>query len=418
MTYDLGSTAAIRLDFSDVSACHLEIGPIRPPSEGQDRSLLIRVNRNCPWNRCQFCNTYKGKRFEYRRLAEVKGDIDVARAIADGLKKASWSLGLGGPITDAVLGAVIRGTPEVYGQAASDKETRVFRYQSLSSVANWLNSGAKTVFLQDANAIIMRQCELVEVLRHLKTAFPSVERVTSYGRSRTVNQRSVEELQELQEAGLRRLHVGLESGCDEVLALMDKGVTGDQHIQAGRKVKAAGISLSEYYMPGLGGRKWTEKHALDSARVLSEVNGDFIRLRSLIIRGGSELYGRMVEGEFGTLSEDEVVAEIELFVENLNCNSYLASDQMSNLLWEVGGQLPQDKESILGVIRSYRSMAPIERLSFRLKRRAQSFIAVHAGFPSEIARLVEEARQAIMTEAPDAEGKTNRAISALKQRFI
>ncbi|MDO8672951.1 MAG: radical SAM protein [Dehalococcoidia bacterium] len=418
MTNERGTTVSIRIDFSPVSACHLELGPIRPPSEGQDRSLLIRVNRNCPWNRCLFCNTYKGKRFEYRSLGEVKGDIDVARAIAGGLERASRSLGYGGAITDEVIGAVIRGMPEVYGQEAADRETLILRYQSLSIVGNWLNSGARTVFLQDANAIIMRQRELVEVIKHLKSAFPTIERVTSYARSRTVNHHSMDDMRELGTAGLSRLHIGMESGCDEVLAFMDKGVTGDQHIDAGKKVTAAGISLSEYYMPGLGGREWSVKHALDSARVLSEIDGDFIRLRSLIVRGGSDLYGRMVGGEFGALSEDEMVAEIELFVENLNCHSYLASDQMSNLLWEVEGQLPQDKDRVLSIIRSYRSMPPIERMSFRLKRRAQSFVAVHGGFPPELARIVEEAKEAIVAEAPDAEAKTNRAIAGLKQQFV
>src|SRR3990170_2298720 len=247
---------------------HFELGPIRPPSEGQDRSLLIRVNRNCPWNRCLFCNTYKGSRFEYRSVAEVKGDIAVAKAIADGLKAASWALGLGGRITQEVVIAAARGTPEVYGKGAAAQEELVARLQSLSTVAAWLASGARTVFLQDANAPIMRAPELVAVLREIRRAFPSVTRITSYARSKTITQRSASELAELRAAGLDRLHIGLESGCDAVLSFMEKGVTGDQHIAAGQRVKAAGMTLSEYVMPGLGGRRWSREHALDSARVL------------------------------------------------------------------------------------------------------------------------------------------------------
>jgi radical SAM superfamily enzyme YgiQ (UPF0313 family) len=267
-----------------MEAYSFELGPIRPPSEGQDRSLLLRATRNCPWNRCLFCNTYKGQRFEYRGVAEIKVDIDAARAIANELKATSWRMGGGGRVSTEVVSMLMRSNPQVYSRGQVEAEALNARLHSLGVVANWLSSGARTVFLQDANTLIMRTPELVEVLRYLKEVFPSIERVTSYARSKTVARKSAQEMGELHQAGLSRLHIGLESGCDEVLAYMEKGVSAEEHIRAGRQVMEAGISLSEYVMPGLGGRRWSEKHALETARVLSQISPDFIRLRSLVLR--------------------------------------------------------------------------------------------------------------------------------------
>ncbi|OGO07482.1 MAG: hypothetical protein A2Y61_04885, partial [Chloroflexi bacterium RBG_13_60_13] len=304
-----------------------ELGPIRPPSEGQDHSLLIRATRNCPWNRCHFCSVYKGQKFQYRTVAEVKGDIDEARAMTDELKTASWRLGLGGRMDRAVLDAVMDRDARPCAADQADGNGPELRRSCLVNVANWLASGGQTVFLQDADTTIMRTPELVEVLKHIKESFPSVVRVTSYARAKTLFKKSSSELGELRQAGLSRLHVGLESGADEVLAYMEKGVTAAEQTEAGRAVGEAGISLSEYVMPGLGGRKWSERHALESARVLSQVDPSFIRLRSLAVRKGSLLYEQTSSGDFHILTEDEMVAEIGLFIENLDCHSYLASDQ-------------------------------------------------------------------------------------------
>ena len=114
---------------------------------------------------------------------------------------------------------------------------------------------------------------------------------------------------------------------------MNKGVTAEQQIEAGRKAREAGMELSEYWMPGLGGRKYTREHALESARVLNAVNPDFIRLRSLRAPERIPLHQKLVSGEFEQLSDDEVIEEIRLFIENLDgITSFVASDHMMNLL--------------------------------------------------------------------------------------
>lgn len=408
LDYETGSKQLTRYSF--------EMGAIRPPSEGQSRSLLIRATRNCPWNRCKFCGTYSSK-FVYRSVKEVAEDINAARAISDQLKATSWRLGLAGEINNEVVRAVIQGNPEVYGKEIVEPEVLSARLNSLVNVANWINSAAKTVFLQDANTLIMRTPELVEVLTYLKETFPSVERITSYGRSKTAAKKSLDELKQLHQAGLSRLHIGLESGCNDVLRAMDKGVTAEGHISGGTKVVESGISLSEYVMPGLGGRKWSERHAIESAEVLNEINPDFIRLRTLTIGRNSALHDMVVAGDFQPLTEDEIVNEIGLFIENLDCDSYLASDQMSNLLIEIEGQLPQAKQEMLNIVAEYQAMPLTERLRFRLSRRLHSHMGLYGRAEGDVAEKLRDALEAIEAGSGDAEAKVDSAISALKGGF-
>jgi len=403
-----------QMNIMDPKNFFYEMGPIRPPSEGRDSSLLIRATRNCPWNKCEFCPTYKNVKFESRRAEEIKKDIYVVKKLSEEIKEASWRFAFAGKVNQEVVRAIFQGNPEIY-QGDLNSELKL---QNLMNVANWLASGAKTVFLQDANTLIMRTPELIEVIKSLKENFPTIERVTSYARAKTCAKKSLEELKGLHEAGLSRLHVGLESGYDEVLEYMNKGVTAEEHILGGKKVVESGISLSEYLMPGLGGRKWSEVHARESARVLNEIGPDFIRLRSLIVRRGSPLWEKRQSGDFEELSEDEVIDEIGVLIENLNCRSYVASDQMSNLLFELEGQLPEDKEKILKVVEKYRAKLPMEKLEFRLKHRLQSYLGVYGGLDPQLSEIVQEAQEAIQKELPEAGAKTNQALLALKERFV
>ncbi len=392
-----------------------EMGPIRPPSEGSDHSLLIRITRNCSWNRCEFCTTYRGEKFSYRQVEDIKRDIDVAQALEEELQTAAASLGRAGRIDPEAIAAVWENHPHRYGEGSGNL---TLKWQNLHNVAHWLNAGARTVFLQDADALIMRTPELLEVLGYLQAAFPAVERVTAYARSRSCYRKSLEELKELRQAGLARLHVGLESGCDAVLKRMKKGVTARQQVEGGRKVLAAGISLCDYLMPGLGGKDLSESHARDSAAVLNEINPDFIRLRSLALRRHSPLLAQMQEGRFAELSEDEVVGEIALLIANLHCDSYLVSDQMANLLYAVEGRLPQDKEKMLQVIDDYLAQPEPERLAYRLRQRQRSFLAVYGSLPDPLEQKVQEAWDALRRETPEARSRVDAAISALKEGFV
>jgi hypothetical protein len=152
--------------------------------------------------------------------------------------------------------------------------------------------------------------------------------------------------------------------------------------------------------------------------VLNAIAPDFIRLRSLGVRKNTPLHEQLGSADFQILDEDEMVGEIGLLIENLDCRSYLASDQMSNLLWEVEGQLPDDKQAMLETVSRYLSKAPMERLKFCLERRRRSFYSIYGGFPKEIEGLLQRANDAIEAEAPDAALKVNEAIGAMKQGFL
>jgi len=342
-----------REDLSKLGACSFEIGPIRPPSEGGSHSLLLRATRNCSWNRCRFCYgmPYGREKFELRPVDEIKADIDAVKTMADELKAISWRLGCGGAVTSEVGTAVVRGAPSLNAN------------ECFVMVFNWLYFGGRTAFLQDANSLIMPTGQLVEVLKYLKETFPAIERITSYARAKTVARKTLEELNELNAAGLSRLHMGLESGDDEVLKFVDKGVTAEEQIAAGRKAKQAGLELSEYVMIDLGGRARSEQHALNTARVLSEIDPDFIRLRPLMVGPGIPLYADYEAGTFELSSPHERLREVKTFVENLNVTGRLCFDHFLNAWYRdasrrntlfrqdyAGYKLPEEKEEVLALI--------------------------------------------------------------------
>ena len=392
--------------------CYFEIGPIRPPNEGKDRSLLIRATRNCPWNRCLFCPVYKSRKFELRSVDEIKQDIGLVRWLKDKIDNIIESERSDGNCFDSL----IRETVGHYGSSNGGCEWII--RDNITNVANWLSSGGKTVFLQDADSMIMRTPELLEVLRYLRVNFPTLERCGSYARTKTCLKKTIQELKELHESGVSRLHLGLESGNDTVLGFMQKGITQAEQIAAGKRIVDAGISLSEYVMPGLGGKRWSEVHAIDSAKALSEINPDFIRMRSLIISRKSPLYQRYKEGEFEELSEDEVMNEIATLVSKLNCNSYIVSDHASNLLPEIEGQLPEDKDYMLAEIRAYLNKPLMDRLKFRLKRRLITYRAIYGAITQELNEEVTLAFEEIEKESPLAESKTDEVVSNLKRGYI
>jgi radical SAM superfamily enzyme YgiQ (UPF0313 family) len=336
---------------------NFEQGPIRPPSEAT--SLLVRVTRNCPWNKCNFCHTYSGNKFELRSVDEVKKDIQAMKDIADQITQISRKLGEEGRVSRNVLRYIYNN---------NDQYNELFH-----NIAAWLYFGGENAFLQDANSLILKTPELLEILNFLREKFPRIGRITSYCRSHTAARKSVDEFSQLKNAGLTRIHIGMESGSDNVLALIRKGVTAEDHIKAGLNIKQSGIELSEYVMPGLGGLQWTREHARQTARVLNEINPDFIRLRTLHVVPGTGLDDLRQKGEFSILTDEEVLQEIQLFILNLNVReTVLASDHILNLLEELEGKLPEDKPKLLSVIQRYFDLSAQDRLIYRLGRHSGS----------------------------------------------
>ncbi len=331
-------------------------------------------------------------------MEEILKDIEAAKAISEGMKEIAWRMGYGNRVRD--VAAMFSDQPQ-YGQC-------------VHNVALWLGTGGKSAFLQDSNTLIMRTPELTQVITSLRKTFPSLDRVTTYGRSHTAARKSLAELKELKDGGLDRIHIGLETGYDPLLAYMEKGCTAKNHIEGGKKVKEAGISLCEYVMPGLGGKKMSQEHARETARVLNEIDPDYIRLRSLHVSPIIPLWTRLQDGDFKLQTEDEVVKEIAVFIENLQVTSYLKSDHILNLLMEVEGRMPEDKERCLNIIDKYLSLPNEERLNFKLGRRVGLYNRLDDLNDSYKHDHIEQAAKRLRAQG----GNVEEAIYSLRNSFI
>jgi len=325
------------------------IGVYRPPSEGGSASLLLRITENCPWNKCTFCEMYKNYPFVYRSVEDIKADIDTVKQISAEIMAVSQEIGHGGRINGDVGMAILEADPSLNNN------------QCFITVFNWLYSGGKTTFLQDANSMIMRPQEFISVLQYLREQLKTLTRVTSYTRSKTLAQRKTEDLKAIHEAGLDRLHVGLETGDDELLAIVRKGVTSTEQIEGGKKAMAAGFQLSEYWMPDLGGRERWRQHAVNTARVLSEINPHYIRSRPFVPRCGTPIYEDYAQGRLHLSSPHERLEELKLMIEGLQVTSRVCFDhQMNSWLNRQGTTLfrqdyegykfPEEKPLVLSLI--------------------------------------------------------------------
>lgn len=331
-----------------------EIGPIRPPSEAA--SLLLRITRNCPWNKCRFCSLYKGKGFSVRNREEIFRDIDTIRRFVGAFQEAADE-------DPALERSRMNALKQV---AVTEKEE-----QAYYMARNWYVSGMKSVFFQDANSLVMRASDLIDILNYLRHSFPCIERVTSYARSHTIARISDEDMQAMAAAGLNRIHIGMETACDKVLELIEKGVDKVTHIRAGQKVKKTDMELSEYYMPGLGGIEYAQRSAWETADALNQINPDYIRIRTLVVHPHSKIFEDYQAGIFTRTNDVAMVQELMWMVERLEgITSTLISDHIINLLPEVEGTFPRDKERMLAVMQWFLDLPQEEQLLFRIGRRS------------------------------------------------
>ena len=291
-----------------------EQGVIRPPSEAQ--SLLVRVTRNCPWNRCHICPAYKGENFSLRTVEEIKNDIDM---MAD-----------------------------TYG-----------------------STGFGSAFLQDADSLILPTDNLVEIIQYIRKLFSGIKRITTYARAKSMKRKTVEDLIRLKEAGLSRIHSGMESGSQKVLKLIMKGIKPEDVITGGNRVVESGISLSEYIMPGVGGKALSEDHAIETARVINLVKPDYIRVRTFAVHPVSPIQKMVEEGSYLPLNDEEVVREIRLLLENLDeiPSLFRCGDFSLNLLMKVDGYLDKDKEKMFSEIDRYLGLPEDKKKAYSLIQR-------------------------------------------------
>lgn len=340
-----------------------EQGAIRPPNEAN--SLLVRVTRNCPWNRCHICPPFKGLKFSRRSVDEVKKDVDLMA--------------------------------EYY---ASD------------------SGGPESAFLQDADSLVVPTNDLLEIIGHIRKRFPSVNRITTYARAKTMKGKSVEDLKRLKAAGLTRIHSGMESGSKNVLALINKGNTPEDILAGGLNVMAAGISLSEYIMPSLGGRRYSEEHVKETAKILNRIRPDFIRVRTLAIHPQSPLQRMVDEGTFEPLTDVETVSEIRLLLEHLDemPSHFRCGDFSLNLLMQVDGRLDRHKQSMIAVIDRFLNLDPLQQKAFSLIQRSYpGLVPLNVVDTPEV--LQEAVAEIERMEASSPDG-FNRAIRALMVRQL
>ncbi len=374
-----------------------ELGPIRPPSEAQ--SLMLRITRNCPWNKCKFCGLYKGEKFSIRPVDHVIRDINTIRHYVGEIDRIMQQPDGGNQREFTDLQA---------GQPESEQV-------ALHAALNWVRGGMKSIFLQDANSMIVKPDDLVQILNHVRRAFGQVERITSYGRSHTVARISDKDMARIAGAGLNRIHIGMESAADQVLDFVKKGVDKKTHIVAGKKVKDAGIELSEYFMPGLGGAHFSTQNALETADAINQINPDFIRIRTLAIPEQVELYKDVQAGEFTRIGDIEMVEELLLFLESLNgIDSMVKSDHILNLFQDVEGRLPDDREQITAPIRRFLAMPAEEQLLYIVGRRSGVFSRPEDLGDPELFRHAEEIRSAYRVNLDNVEAFT----AEMMKRFI
>jgi hypothetical protein len=369
-----------------------EQGPIRPPSEA--RSLLVRAIRNCTWNRCTFCPVYKGAKSSPRPVEDVLADVDAMAEAAALLRRCGTA-------------AIPRGLVP----------------QEAYQVALFLGDGARTCFLQDADPCAVKPEKLAAVIRRVRERFPTVERVTTYGRASTLARRAPADLALLGEAGLTRVHLGLESGADEVLMAVDKGCTSGDLIGAGTKVLQAGLELCFYLMPGLGGRADSAAHVAGSARVIREVgraappdNPLVVRLRTAAVVPSTPLGARATAGGFELPDDVEVAREIRDLLEQVgDARLRLVSDHMLNLLQELEGSLPRDRARLIALLDEY--------LGWRREDQARFAIGVRLGLFRRLADFADAGRLEALDrrlagyEQPSAD-ELLQAASALRSRYI
>jgi hypothetical protein len=374
-----------------------EQGPIRPPSEAN--SLLIRVTRNCPWNRCTFCPVYKGARFSIRPKDHVIKDIDSVFRSVEIIHQTAREKG------KAPLAKIRKA-------AGNDPhpDPRAF-----NAALNWVAGGMQSVFIQDANSLIIKPADLVEILAHIKLRFPRIERVTSYARSHTIARIGDDDLKAIKNAGLNRIHIGLESGSDNVLKMTQKGVTKETHIKAGLKVRKAGMELSEYVMPGLGGKTFSKEHAVETADALNRINPDFIRLRTLAIPDNVALYDHFESGIFKKCTDLMMAEETLLFIESLNgITSMVKSDHILNLFQNLDGKLPEGKEPMLDILRRFLAMTPERQCIYQVGRRLGFFLGLR---DMESPRRLERAEKACKDFGITPEN-VDEVVDELMKRFI
>ena len=262
----------------------------RPPSEAN--SLIFQVTLGCSFNQCSFCDMYRSKEYSERTWDEVKGEIDMMAKIMPDTQR---------------------------------------------------------VFLADGDAINLSTEYMVKILKYIREKFPSIERISCYAMPMNLLKKTPEDLQELYDAGLNMLYLGIESGSDIVLRKVTKGATSKTIIKACNKAKDVGFKLSCMVILGLGGKKYSKENAIETGKVISASKPDFVGALTLYLENGiKDEFITKWGGEFVKIDDNESLEELELLVSNINAENQIVfrANHGSNA-YNIAGTFPQDKDEML-----------------------------------------------------------------------
>lgn len=260
----------------------------RPPSEA--RSLIIQATIGCSHNKCKFCTMYKGKKFRIKKRQEIVDD--------------------------------------------------------LIEMHNYYKD-VRRIFIADGDALIMKMDDLKYILIKINELYKNVDRIGIYASPKSIMTKSVEELKELKSLNLKIAYLGVESGDDEVLELMDKGVNSQQMLSAALRIKESGIKLSTMILSGLGGKDLYKNHALNSAKLISKIKPDYLSLLTLLVEEDSDLNKMIEQNEFKLLTPKEVLDETQIFLENLELEDTLFRSNHASNYVNLQGVLNEDKARLL-----------------------------------------------------------------------
>ena len=267
----------------------------RPPSEA--KSLIIQITEGCSHNKCTFCAMYKKKQFRLKSEDELNKHINLLK-----------------------------------------------QYYSAS----------ERIFLADGNVLCLETKRIINLLKLIKHEFPKVKRISSYSGPLDLIRKSHEELELINKEGLELLYMGVESGSDKVLSMIKKGVNQQQMIEAGQKAIKSGFKISCMIISGLGGTELIEEHAVDSARVISEINPHYLSLLRLVVEEETELAEELRKERFHLLTPSQVLDENIIMLENMLLeNCIFRANHISNYV-KLAGTLNEDKEVLIKYLKSLR----------------------------------------------------------------
>jgi radical SAM superfamily enzyme YgiQ (UPF0313 family) len=264
---------------------------IRPPSEAN--SIILQVTVGCSYNKCTFCGAYKDNDFQLKDQDTIDADLDFAKQ----------------------------------------------HYRNKTRV-----------FLADGDVLILSQRRLIQVFNKIRKQLPWITRISLYGNARAIRNKSINQLEELKAMGLNRVYMGLESGCDEVLANVKKGESATTMTAAATKIKGAEIFLSVTTLLGLGGVSLSSQHAVDTAEVLNKMAPNQIAALTLMPLNNTELGRAVAAGEFILPTPSQILQELHQLISHLkNVKCQFHANHASSYL-PIAGRLPRDKNAFIASI--------------------------------------------------------------------